>query len=365
MHSLQPFKQLKLKAMIPLSDQLNMLNCKLHNMDYKINTINEQVAKLTNQSVQHTVQEEPVNSPMEKDRPIPTNKKNSSLYGQGRVRKPPTLILTTAPLQDQDLYNNRSYSQMAARPASQQASRPGTPQPPNPVSPDKPKANNPAFNLARRCQGFHPLTSRDIGREKGYRLEIEDEELQFQEAGKACIRDFLQRQMGISERIAKDIRITSVFFPPLGASSATLFAEFHSEEEVQLIRSYARNLTTTEGYKAKLVIYIPRSLHKIHSAVEAAAFRIRDESKNSVMTRIWIGTDLELRAKKKGDPTSWASITPIELHNLPPQTAKRVWSKIDMVEKRTPITPLPDMEEITCNISTQNRFQVLGADSLR
>ena len=215
--------------------------------------------------------------------------------------------------------------------------------------------DNPAFELARKCQGFHPIDSRDIGRIGAVFSEIEDDEERFQETGKRCIRNFLKDEMKMSDIVVGDIRIKSVFYPPAGAGSATLFAEFYSEDEVKLIKSYSKNLVNTEAYKAKLVIYVPRSLQERLRAVEAAAFKIRRDSSKTFMTRIWISTDIELRAKKKGDSSSWASIPPILLPSLPPQAPKRPWKNLDVLDQRTPATPYFTSEDIR----TFNSFNLL------
>ena len=87
------------------------------------------------------------------------------------------------------------------------------------------KSSNPAFGLARRCQGFHPITSKDIKKFDNEYADIEDDEARFQKAGKHCIRDFLRVEMGISKRVADDIRIKNVFFATAGIASAILYAQ--------------------------------------------------------------------------------------------------------------------------------------------
>ena len=221
---------------------------------------------------------------------------------------------------------------------------------------------NPAFRLARRCQGFNPIGSRDIGRNADHYKDIKDDEARFQEAGKDCVRDFLKYEMGMPTEVVGEIRILNVFFPPVGSAKATLYAEFHNEEEVQLIRSFAKNLVTTETNNPMLVHYIPRSLQQRYAAVEAAAYKIRFDSNKSMMTRIWIGTDFELRTKKKGDSTNWAAIPPIALLNLPAQAPKTTAKKLDVIEKRTPLTPFPSDTEVFSAFTTHNRFNLLGAD---
>ena len=204
---------------------------------------------------------------------------------------------------------------------------------------------NPAYELARRCMGFHPITSIDVGKKGGFHEDTESEELLFQEAGKESVRKFLFMEMNMSERCVDDLRIKNVFYPPIGAVSRTLFVEFFSEEEAALVRKSAKNLKTVNGYRSKLVDFIPRSLEERHRAVEREAFKIRQNDFNTekgtsnVATRIWLTSDIELRVRKKGDPTPWSKIDKVILIDLPAQAPKKTWPKPDMVNRRRPETP--------------------------
>ena len=295
-----------------------------------------------------------------------THSSNSwGLKGQGQKQAgatyKPNLVVTTADLVDLDIYQPASYAHVTKKTAPKNIEQAKNKT--QNLTLTTPQPNNPAFNLARRCQGFHPIGSEDIGRNAAYYKNIKDDEERFQEAGKDCVRDFLKNEMGMSTEVVGDLRILSVFFPPVGPGKFTLFAEFHNEEEVQLIRSFAKNLNITGEYKPMLVLYVPRSLQQRFAAVESAAYKIRAESNKKVMTRIWIGSDFELRKKSKGDATNWAAIIPIDLPNLPAQAPKRNPQKLDVIDKRTPNTPLPTDSEVFSNISTYNSFDLLGADS--
>ena len=204
---------------------------------------------------------------------------------------------------------------------------------------------NPAFELARRCMGFHPITSEDIGKIGGFHEDNENEEQNFQSDGKDSIRKFLHYEMNMSVRCVDDLRIKNVFYPPVGAVSRTLFCEFFSEEEAAYVRKSAKNLKTVNGYRSKIVDFVPRSLEDRHKAVECEAYKIRQNNldlatgKSNVSTRIWLTTDIELRVRKKGDPTPWGRIDKVVLKDLPVQAPKRSWPRSDLLNKRRPETP--------------------------
>ena len=152
--------------------------------------------------------------------------------------------------------------------------------------------------------------------------------------------------MDIPPEVVEDLRIKNVFYPTIGAVTGKLFAEFFCEEEVALIRQHARNLKATNGIKPMILDYIPRSLIEMHKAVERKAYYIRQsdmdtEKKTSKLaTRIWITNEFELRVRTKGDNTPWSLIKKVVMNDLPAQGAKNVHPRLDLLSKRTPLTPL-------------------------
>ena len=203
----------------------------------------------------------------------------------------------------------------------------------------KQKSSNPAFALARRCQGFNPITSDDIKKiEERYKDDNLSEEELFQTAGKQCVREFLRVEMNISKRVATDIRIKHVFFPKAGMATANLYAEFMSEEEVDIIKRNAKNLRTVNGHRARIIPYIPLSLFDRYKAVEEIAYEIRKKDRNQT-TRLWISDDFELRVRERGSCTPWGHITPELLPQLPPQAPKKEHTTSDIRDKLRPITP--------------------------
>ena len=156
--------------------------------------------------------------------------------------------------------------------------------------------------------------------------------------GKDCIRDFLYEEMKMPEIVARDIRIKNVFFATAGIASAILYVEFHSEDEANMVKKYAKNLTTVNGERPKLIPYIPRSLYNRYKAVEEIAFNIRNKNRE-MATRVWVSDDFELRARKKGDTTPWAAIKPEILENLPDQDPKVTKHDNDKMDRRRPKTP--------------------------
>ena len=201
------------------------------------------------------------------------------------------------------------------------------------------KVDNPAYELARKVQGFHPITSIDIEKASGICSDDMTEIEKFQKVGMFCIKQFLVRELDMSKRVAADMRIKNVFYPPAGAASATLYAEFYSKEEVSTVRKYVKNLRCTDEYKAKLVPFVPRSLQERYNAVEAVAYKIRSENRKKITTRIWITNDIELRTRQWNDNRPWVEIEPMEIPNLPKQAPKRFKQPNDVWDSNTPQTP--------------------------
>ena len=160
----------------------------------------------------------------------------------------------------------------------------------------------------------------------------------FQEIGKRCVRKFLQRELGVSERVANEVRIKHVFYPKAGVVTGTLYAEFWSVDELDIVKRYSKNLKSTDGFRPKIVQYIPQSLFDRYKAVEECAFKIRQKD-NDQTTRIWVGEDFELRVRQRGSKTPWANIIPVKLLNLPAQAPRKPRTEIDLMDKRTPSTP--------------------------
>ena len=239
--------------------------------------------------------------------------------------------------------------------------------PPKPKPPIKAKQSrpdsNPAFALARRCLGFNPISSKDLEKYDHCYPEITDKEERFQRVGKDCVRDFLHYDMDVTERVAADIRIKSVFFATSGLASAILYAEFHSEGEATIVKQHTKNLSTINGRRSRVIPYIPKSLFKRFKAVEEVAFNIRVNNR-SMATRIWITNDFELRVRKKGDSTQWSLITPETLPNLPEQDEKSEKFVTDLMDKRRPITPKTfDAPQITFSrFDSENLYNLLGEE---
>ena len=195
----------------------------------------------------------------------------------------------------------------------------------------------------------------------------DEEEASFQAAGKESIREFLHLEMDLSVRCVDDIRIKSVFYPPSGAISRTLYAEFFSEEEAALVRGSSKNIKTVNGFRPKLVNYIPRSLVEKHKAVEGKAYSIRQSDlnqktgKTNVSTRIWLTTEIELCVRRKGDMTPWSKIDKVIMNDLPAQAPNRSRLNADMLEKRRPITPFEPqtkVPKVTKEKKNSNKLQI-------
>ena len=221
-------------------------------------------------------------------------------------------------------------------------------------------SSNPAFSLARRCLGFYPITSVDIDDMTKLHPVLPDNDEQFQQIGKELVRQFLRRELLVSKRVAQDIRIKNLFYPKAGVVSGIMYAEFYSEAEVDILKRYTKNLQTVEGFRPKVIPYIPQSLYKRYKAVEEQAFLIRNNDKTQT-TRIWIGEDFQLRVRERGSKTPWSHLIPETLSNLPPQDPRKPFMNTGTMDKQTPPTP---MSVITVNptqrFHSNNIFNFVG-----
>ena len=332
---IQTIKDAVQLAMGPLVMQVNFLNSQIRNMD-------EKIQKVIDFNHSNASQKPMIPQPSASNLSIPPFTPRSPAYlpsPRNQVLPKPARVPHKSYSESLMMNKKPSPSTTNGDNATNVGNAKITLQPPRSSNMNTHIETNPAYDLARRCQGFHPITSLDISRHEEHLTDIVDKEEKFQEAGKMCIREYMYIEMKMSRRICKDIRIKSVFFPAAGAITATLFAEFHDEGEVLLIKKHSRHLKVIDGFHYKLVAYVPKSLQDRYKEVEKQAFMIRT-TKPFMKTRIWMGSqDIELRVKGKDDDRNWATIKPEILLNLPVQAPKRVRKALDLLERRTPLTP--------------------------
>ena len=207
-------------------------------------------------------------------------------------------------------------------------------------NPQNHKTTNPAYQLARRCVGFSPI---NLNLNQPYTTnpdQLKKNSEEFQEVGAKHIKEFMNKEMNMNSKTTNSLRIKNIFYPPGGALTEKLYIEFQHEDEAKEVKKHVKNLTKSENYEPQVCDYIPRSLMNRHQAVKLRAYTLRNESEEPLQTKIWINEDIELRVRKKGDPTPWAKIPKEELLNLPDQTPKNTRStNYNPLTENTPQTP--------------------------
>ena len=338
------------KVVEPLKQEIELLKLKVQSFSFKLDGQNTTKADERNRNAS-------LLNPICQKSPAYIQSSNEwGIPGQGKTKFP------------------KSYSQITAGKILQSGNAVQTQLTPREVNPILKKktipvkpSQNPAYGLSRRCQGFHPITSKHLNKYDTKYLDIKDEEKRFQRIGMDCVRDFVHKEMLMAESTTEDLRIKSVFYPSAGAASGTLYAEFWSEEEVEIIKRHAKNLvSSSDGFRPKIVTYVPQSLFERYKAVEEAAFLVR-QADRSKATRVWITDDIRLRVRKKGDTTPWSQIEPENLINLPPQAPikARLDNDKDLMEKQTPPTPMftplagSNIKSAFC-FESNNHFNLLG-----
>ena len=165
-----------------------------------------------------------------------------------------------------------------------------------------------AFNLARRCVGIFPITTETAKQHTEACNSTLDNSTRIQMGGAFATRDFLCKEMGMSDYEADNVRILRTFRLPDQIS--TLFVEFAEESDLRKVRSKVSNLRNGEDDAPKLTAYIPNSLQAQYSRVVSRANKGRAKTPRQA-SKIWVGlSSFELRFRQKGDFTPWNKIQP-------------------------------------------------------
>ena len=160
---------------------------------------------------------------------------------------------------------------------------------------------------AKRVLGFSPITCDDIAYLKTqHSFEDDSKAMEF------SIIEFLNFEMKVPESVTNNLHIVKVFPPatqPTGWN--TLFAEFSSSSETDLINQYVRNLLPGKN----MSIFVPNSLLPRYYAVRNLDFSYRNGSVKH-KTKIKYGaSDFVLLVKPRDRNVPW-SYAPLE--SLPP-----------------------------------------------
>ena len=158
---------------------------------------------------------------------------------------------------------------------------------------------------ARRVVGLTPISPRMLDiQQQSYGAQ------NFQEAMFLEVKSYLKCELRIPSSVIEKLNIVNVFHPAKDDWN-TLYIELSSEEGVDTIYSYTRNIMRRDH---RVFPYIPKEMYRRYKAAETFLFNIRHEEK--LKTKVKIGKkDLILSTKVPG--SSYWRKCPIP-QNLPP-----------------------------------------------
>ena len=104
-----------------------------------------------------------------------------------------------------------------------------------------------AFNLARRCVGIFPITTETVKQHTEACNSTLDNSTRIQMGGAFATRDFLCKEMGMSDYEADNVRILRTFRLPDQIS--TLFVEFAEESDLRRVRRKVTSLLYSTIFK--------------------------------------------------------------------------------------------------------------------
>ena len=196
------------------------------------------------------------------------------------------------------------------RPSSLHANPSSNSQPPG-LSPSEASNTDPAalqvLRSAKRVLGFSPITNDDIAYLKTqHSFEDNSKAMEF------SIIEFLNFEMKVPESVTNNLHIVKVF-PPASQPTGwnTLFAEFSSSSETELLNQYVRNLLPGKN----MSIYVPNSLLPRYYAVRNLDFSYRNGPVKH-KTKIKYGaSDFVLLVKPRHQNVPWSYAS---LESLPP-----------------------------------------------
>ena len=175
-------------------------------------------------------------------------------------------------------------------------------------SQENPTEQERAFGLARKCVGLGPISSDTVNQHAEASSPDLDNHTRDQLGGAFAVRDFLCKEMGVTDYEADNIRIVRTF--RLQEHKDTLFAEFGNEGHLKKIRSKAPNLSNGKDDDPKLTTFIPKQLQAQHARLVARANKGRAQIPRK-SSKIWLGANgFELRFRPKDNYTPWNKIQP-------------------------------------------------------
>ena len=168
--------------------------------------------------------------------------------------------------------------------------------------------NEKALDLANRCVGLGPITDDTVSQQiKNTNSEL-DNYTRSQIGGAFAVRDFLCREMDMSDTEVDNLRIIRTF--RLKEQDSDLYVEFGSESNLRKVRSYVTNLSTGTDQDPRLTTFVPKHLQPQFSRLVTRANRGRAQIPKQ-SSKIWLGVKgFELRFRPKGSFIPWNKIEP-------------------------------------------------------
>ena len=166
-----------------------------------------------------------------------------------------------------------------------------------------------ALNMANRCVGLGPISEETVNLHSQDSNPALDSHTRNQIGGAFAIRDFLCKEMGMSDSEAENMRIIRTF--RIKEQEENLFVEFGTESNLRKVRSKVANLTNGKENDPRLSTYVPKHLQPQYARLVIRANRGRAQTPKQ-SSKIWLGEKgFELRFRLKGDFTPWSKIDPV------------------------------------------------------
>jgi hypothetical protein len=172
---------------------------------------------------------------------------------------------------------------------------------------------------ARKVIGFSPIGSRMLELQMNSYGARDMEEAKLME-----VRSYLKCEMKMLPSAIDNLDIIRIF-PPAKQEWNVLYVEFGSENQVDTIFSYTKNMVKKDH---RVIRWIPKQMYDRYRAVEGLAYRLRQEE--GLKTRVKLGrTDLVLSTRQPESSVWYNRILP---NNLPEVNLEQFTSSIQPME---------------------------------
>ena len=160
--------------------------------------------------------------------------------------------------------------------------------------------------------GFFPISPVEIEKHRASCLNLKSEADRNQQSNLRAVQEFMSNHLRMPDSVISRLNVNRVFYPNSGSGAMTLYVEFQSEDDAANVRRYSQNLQGKNREDPKTVNYIPKSLQKIHNDFQQIAYTARRQEPK-LSSKIWFGTELELRLKPTYDKTPWMNVKPVNV----------------------------------------------------